>query len=142
GGRIEPDHLAVDGRALTLTEAKAEWCPRCSFPFDVGRKPGDKVLRLGERPPDLLRWVRQFPSESQLPTSIYLFESSVRVDVLHMSRLGVGHGGEVPFKIVEARRPKQPVRLEPFINGAQGLRANTIEAALGVHAHVYKAGLS
>jgi len=142
GWRIEPDHLALDGRPLTLTEAKAEWCPRRSFPFDVGRKPGDKVLRVSERTPDLLRWVRKFPSESQLPTSICLFESSVHVDVLHISLLGVGHRVEVPFEIVEARRPKEPVRLEPFINGAQGLRANTIEAALGVHAHIYKARLS
>lgn len=48
----------------------------------------------------------------------------------------------MPFEIIEARRPEEPVWLEPFIDGAQGLRAHSIEAALGVRTHIYKARLS
>jgi len=66
----------------------------------------------------------------------------VHVEVLHISLLVVGHRVEVPFEIVEARRPEEPVGLEPFVNGTQSLRANTVEAALGVHANIYKARLS
>ena len=56
--------------------------------------------------------------------------------------LGVGHGVEVPFEIVQARRPKEPVRLQPLVKGAQWLRADTIQAALSVRADRNKARLS
>src|SRR3981081_3495507 len=63
GWRIVRHHFPIAGWRLTVAEHEAQCRTGRSFALDIGRKPDRQVLGFGERPPDLLRWVRQPPRE-------------------------------------------------------------------------------
>jgi hypothetical protein len=57
---------------------------------------------------------------------------------LLLSAVGIGHGFEVAFEVVEARFPQFSVRPQPLVEGAQRFRANPIQAPLGIRSDFHE----
>jgi len=58
------------------------------------------------------------------------------------SGFGVGHGIQVAFEQVQARRPQLPVRLQPGVDGAQRFGTQVVDALLCIRPDFDQAGVA
>ena len=148
--RLIPEHLAVDRRALAVAEREAQRRAGRAIASDLGGEPGREVGGLGERPPDLFGRVAEFAREAQLQSaSRGVFElpevcwSSIHALISSWCvRFGVGHGIQVLFEQVEARRPQLAVGRQPRVEGLERCGTQPVDAPLRVGADVDEAGVA
>jgi tetratricopeptide (TPR) repeat protein len=76
--RLVGEHLAVEVRAAALGAGERELAADHPVAADVLREPCPHLLRLGDRPPDLLLRVRQLTGEPQLPAPADLLQLACR----------------------------------------------------------------
>ena len=110
--------------------------------LNLGGEPGGQMLGLGEGAPNLLGAMGEAAGELD-PPPCRRFVQGVRIASMAglSSDRVVRHLVEMGFELVQPGSPEVPVRLQPFIEGLEGLGRHAVEAALGVDPHADQTGV-